>query len=87
MSALTLLNNLCSAGRGAFGGVGFAIPVDQVKGLVQQILTYGKVQALASLAAIMCSMQVPVSTALGFITQTWLQLQRCRCPQGVLSTC
>ena len=32
-----------SAGRGASSGVGFAIPVDQVTGLVQQALTYGKV--------------------------------------------
>lgn len=31
------------AGRGASSGVGFAIPIDQVKGLVEQILTYGRV--------------------------------------------
>jgi hypothetical protein len=31
------------AGRGASTGVGFAIPIDTVKGLVEQILTYGRV--------------------------------------------
>ena len=31
------------AGRGASSGVGFAIPIDSVKGLVDQILQYGKV--------------------------------------------
>lgn len=30
-------------GKGSSSGVGFAIPVDQVKGLVQQILQFGKV--------------------------------------------
>ena len=34
----------CScAGRGASSGVGFAIPIDSVKGLVDQILRYGRV--------------------------------------------
>jgi len=28
---------------GASSGVGFAIPIDQARGLVEQILTYGKV--------------------------------------------
>lgn len=32
----------CS-GRGASSGVGFAIPVDSVKGLVEQILKFGRV--------------------------------------------
>jgi S1-C subfamily serine protease len=32
-----------SAGKGASSGVGFAIPVDTVKGLVDQILQYGRV--------------------------------------------
>ena len=32
------------AGKGSSSGVGFAIPVDQVKGLVQQILQFGKVR-------------------------------------------
>eukprot|EP00887_Chlorella_sp_A99_P005565 scaffold1.g5565.t1 len=31
------------SGRGGFSGVGFAIPIDTVKGLVEQILTYGRV--------------------------------------------
>jgi hypothetical protein len=31
------------SGRGANSGVGFAIPIDQVKGLVEQILTYGRI--------------------------------------------
>lgn len=31
------------AGKGASSGVGFAIPVDTVKGLVEQILQYGRV--------------------------------------------
>ena len=31
------------AGRGASSGVGFAIPVDSVKGLVEQILKFGRV--------------------------------------------
>lgn len=31
------------AGKGASSGVGFAIPIDQVKGLVDQILTYGRI--------------------------------------------
>lgn len=31
------------AGKGASSGVGFAIPVDTVKGLVDQILQYGRV--------------------------------------------
>lgn len=31
------------SGKGANSGVGFAIPIDQVKGLVQQILQYGRV--------------------------------------------
>lgn len=31
------------AGRGASSGVGFAIPVDSVKGLVEQILRFGRV--------------------------------------------
>jgi S1-C subfamily serine protease len=31
------------AGKGASSGVGFAIPIDTVKGLVDQILTYGRV--------------------------------------------
>ena len=30
-------------GRGASSGVGFAIPIDSVKGLVEQILQYGRV--------------------------------------------
>ena len=37
------------AGRGASSGVGFAIPVDQVRGLVQQALTYGKVPSPLSI--------------------------------------
>lgn len=32
-----------AAGKGASSGVGFAIPVDTVKGLVDQILQYGRV--------------------------------------------
>jgi S1-C subfamily serine protease len=31
------------AGRGSNSGVGFAIPIDTVKGLVNQILQYGRV--------------------------------------------
>jgi S1-C subfamily serine protease len=31
------------AGKGASSGVGFAIPIDTARGLVEQILTYGKV--------------------------------------------
>lgn len=31
------------AGKGASSGVGFAIPIDTAKGLVEQVLTYGKV--------------------------------------------
>lgn len=31
------------AGKGANSGVGFAIPIDGTKGLVEQILQYGKV--------------------------------------------
>ena len=31
------------SGRGASSGVGFAIPVDSVKGLVEQILKFGRV--------------------------------------------
>lgn len=31
------------SGKGANSGVGFAIPIDQVKGLVEQILTYGRI--------------------------------------------
>jgi S1-C subfamily serine protease len=31
------------SGRGASSGVGFAIPIDQVNGLVEQILTYGRI--------------------------------------------
>lgn len=34
---------LCVAGKGASSGVGFAIPIDTVKGLVDQILRYGRV--------------------------------------------
>lgn len=34
---------LCWAGKGANSGVGFAIPIDGAKGLVEQILQYGKV--------------------------------------------
>ena len=34
---------LYCAGRGASSGVGFAIPVDSVKGLVEQILKFGRV--------------------------------------------
>ena len=34
--------SVCS-GRGASSGVGFAIPVDSVKGLVDQILRFGRV--------------------------------------------
>ena len=30
-------------GKGASSGVGFAIPIDTVRGLVEQILTYGKI--------------------------------------------
>lgn len=37
-----LLTYVC-AGKGASSGVGFAIPVDTVKGLVEQILQYGRV--------------------------------------------
>ena len=37
-----LLTDACS-GRGASSGVGFAIPVDSVKGLVDQILKFGRV--------------------------------------------
>ena len=33
------------AGKGSSSGVGFAIPIDTAKGLVEQILTYGKVTA------------------------------------------
>lgn len=32
-----------SAGKGASSGVGFAIPIDTAKGLVEQVLKYGKV--------------------------------------------
>eukprot|EP00882_Tetradesmus_deserticola_P005898 GHRQ01006212.1.p1 GENE.GHRQ01006212.1~~GHRQ01006212.1.p1 ORF type:complete len:169 (+),score=64.72 GHRQ01006212.1:745-1251(+) len=32
-----------AAGKGASSGVGFAIPIDTVKGLVDQILQYGRV--------------------------------------------
>lgn len=45
-----LLTTLCyvviidsSTGKGASSGVGFAIPIDTVKGLVDQILQYGRV--------------------------------------------
>jgi S1-C subfamily serine protease len=31
------------AGKGSSSGVGFAIPIDTVKGLVDQILQYGQV--------------------------------------------
>ncbi|GLC44086.1 hypothetical protein PLESTB_000930900 [Pleodorina starrii] len=31
------------SGRGASSGVGFALPIDSVRGLVEQILTYGRV--------------------------------------------
>lgn len=31
------------AGKGASSGVGFAIPIDTAKGLVEQVLKYGKV--------------------------------------------
>jgi S1-C subfamily serine protease len=31
------------AGKGASSGIGFAIPVDTARGLVEQILRYGKV--------------------------------------------
>jgi S1-C subfamily serine protease len=34
---------MCATGKGASSGVGFAIPVDTVKGLVEQILQYGRV--------------------------------------------
>ena len=44
-----------SAGRGASSGVGFAIPVDQVTGLVQQALTYGKVGSSLALCCL-CSL-------------------------------
>ncbi len=30
-------------GKGASSGVGFALPIDSVRGLVDQILTYGRV--------------------------------------------
>ena len=33
----------CAAGKGSNSGIGFAIPIDQVKGLVDQILTYGRI--------------------------------------------
>ena len=41
-SALTDCRAVC-AGKGANSGVGFAIPIDGAKGLVEQILQYGKV--------------------------------------------
>ena len=34
---------LLTAGKGSSSGVGFAIPIDTVKGLVEQILQYGQV--------------------------------------------
>lgn len=34
---------VAAAGKGASSGIGFAIPVDTVKGLVEQILQYGRV--------------------------------------------
>lgn len=34
---------VAAAGKGASSGIGFAIPVDTVKGLVDQILQYGRV--------------------------------------------
>ena len=34
---------LAIVGKGSSSGVGFAIPIDTAKGLVEQILTYGKV--------------------------------------------
>ena len=37
------INTAIASPSGAFNGVGFAIPVDSVKGLVEQILTYGRV--------------------------------------------
>ena len=43
MHTLTALNMVCGSGRGASSGVGFAIPVDSVKGLVEQILKFGRV--------------------------------------------
>eukprot|EP00775_Hariotina_reticulata_P004621 gene4621-4875_t len=38
------LGILDPSGKGSFSGVGFAIPIDTVKGLVDQILTHGRVR-------------------------------------------
>jgi len=38
-----VLLSLLATGKGSSSGVGFAIPIDTVKGLVSQILQYGRV--------------------------------------------
>jgi S1-C subfamily serine protease len=38
------LGILDPSGKGSFSGVGFAIPIDTVRGLVDQILTHGRVR-------------------------------------------
>jgi S1-C subfamily serine protease len=40
---LTTLSSTFPPGRGSSSGVGFAIPIDPVKGLVEQLLTLGRV--------------------------------------------
>lgn len=45
--ALLTVPGMCCTGKGSSSGVGFAIPVDAVKGLVQQILQFGKVRRIA----------------------------------------
>lgn len=51
------LSLCCLAGKGASSGVGFAIPIDTVKGLVDQILTYGRVMR-PSLGVVIAPQQV-----------------------------
>jgi S1-C subfamily serine protease len=38
------LGILDPSGKGSFSGVGFAIPIDSVRGLVDQILAHGRVR-------------------------------------------
>jgi S1-C subfamily serine protease len=38
------LGILDPSGKGSFSGVGFAIPIDTVRGLVDQILAHGRVR-------------------------------------------
>lgn len=45
------MSNTTFAGRGASSGVGFAIPIDTVNGLVDQILKFGRVVRPVRVAA------------------------------------